>query len=225
MKFYTFFTESHKELFNDYFIKTFPFDQRMELIVQYRKQVGDGEFSSVEIKSMWTAKVDCMLSALNEAKGGEYVVYSDADIQFFGDIYGDLLLEIKDHEMAFQNDYKGGICAGFFIMKSTYKTRSFIKKVRRYVEGFHTDQACMNQLLYEKGAPKWKILSKKYWNYGEIACQEKNSDSGNFLWDGQHDFEIPKDIVIHHANWTKNLKGKKDLMDLVKIKFNERKSK
>ena len=44
MKLYTVFTESHMELFQNYFIKSLPFDHRLELRVLFKEQLCNAEF-------------------------------------------------------------------------------------------------------------------------------------------------------------------------------------
>jgi hypothetical protein len=57
------------------------------------------------------------------------------------------------------------------------------------------------------------MLSENYWTYGANYA----------AWDGNKNFTIPKDIIMHHGNWTKSFSEKKELLNLVREKFNESK--
>jgi hypothetical protein len=225
MKLYTVFTESHYDMFKDYFIKSFPFDTDIELIVKFKPQVcPSSEFQSEGWRDTMKYKVQCFIDAAYETKDGECFMFSDPDIQFFKPFSKDVLNQLGDYDAAFQNDYGGGVNTGFFIMRSTSKTRAFLKTVMGNLEKFPEEQVCFNYIIsnfnnLEKIAYKWKMLSKEYWTYGELALQRATPTNTSGTWQGTEDFDIPKDIVIHHANWTTPFNNKIKLLNIVRQKY------
>jgi hypothetical protein len=227
MKIYTVFTISHYSMFQDYFIKSFPFEEELELVVKFKPQVcPTSEFQSEGWRSTMEYKVQCFIDAAYETKEGECFIFSDPDIQFFKPFYKDLIRELGDFDAAFQNDYGGGVNTGFFIMRSTPKTRAFLKTVKGNLHLFPEEQVCFNHLIqnfyqYPKIAYKWKMLPREYWTYGEKAIQRAANGQPFSTWQEGQDFDIPKDIIIHHANWTTPFSNKIKLLDLVKNKYDE----
>ena len=229
MKLYTVFTESHYEMFKEHFIKSFPFETNLELIVKFKPQVcASSEFHSAGWRDTMKYKVQCFIDAAYETKEGECFVFSDPDIQFFKNFSSDLLNHIQGYDAAFQNDYGGGVNTGFFIMRSTPKTKAFLKTVEGNLEKFPEEQVCFNFLMqkfndisYDKIAYRWKMLPREYWTYGELAWQRINHTNNSGTWQGHEDFNIPENIILHHANWTSNFKNKINLLNLVRNKYNE----
>jgi hypothetical protein len=224
MKIYTVFTESHYELFKDYFIKSFSFDSNLELIVKFKPQVCKSfEFQSEGWRDTMKYKVQCFIDAAYETKEGECFIFSDPDIQFFKNFSNDLIKNVEGYDAAFQNDYVGGVNTGFFIMRSTPKTRAFLKTVEGNLHNFPEEQVCFNALIrefnnpqYDKIAYKWKMLPREYWTYGELSWKRTTQDNKSGVWTGVEEFDIPKNIIIHHANWTSNFKNKIKILDKVK---------
>lgn len=229
MKIYTVFTESHYEMFKDYFIKTFPFDSNLELVVKFKPQIcPSSEFQSEGWRDTMMYKVQCFIDAAYETKDGECFMFSDPDIQFFKPFSQDIINYLGDYDAAFQNDYGGGVNTGFFIMRSTSKTRAFLKTVQGNLHQFPEEQVCFNHLIqnfnnYPKIAFRAKFLPKEYWTYGELALHRATSDNQAGTWQGHEEFDIPENIVIHHSNWTVPFSNKIKLLDVVRKKYNDRK--
>jgi hypothetical protein len=225
MKIYTVFTESHYDMFKNYFIKSFPFESNLELVIKFKPQLcKTAEFTSDGWKDTMMYKVDCFIDAINETKENECFIFSDPDIQFFNNFYDDLLKELGDNDAAFQNDYGGGVNTGFFIMRSTPKIKSFLNTVKANLHHFPEEQACFNYIIrnfhkYQSISFDWKMLPKKYWTYGEIAIQRPKNGQPYSTWEEGQDFEIPKDILLHHANWTTPFSNKIKILDIVKQKY------
>jgi len=226
MKLYTVFTESHRELFENYFLKTLPWDNRLELRVLFKPQVCNAEFHSEGWRETMYYKVRCFKQALYETEKGECFMFSDPDIQFFKPFYDDLLNRVKNCDAVFQNDYAGGVNTGFFVMRSTAQTRAFVNTVEGNLEKFPEEQACFNYLLQTFNNPANKsiaynaqLLPPEYWTYGEIAIQRPKGGQPFSHWNDEEDFDIPKNIVMHHANWTKTFKDKIKILDRVREKF------
>ena len=57
--------------------------------------------------------------------------------------------------------------------------------------------------------PIVKVLSTRFWTFGSFGGQ----------WKGQN-FDIPENLLMHHANWTEGIDNKIKLLEIVKNKFN-----
>jgi hypothetical protein len=182
-----------------------------------KEQLCNAEFRSEGWRETMYYKVRCFIQAATETPNGEFFMFSDVDIQFFKPFYDDIMNQVQGFDAAFQNDYRGGVNTGFFIMRSTPQTRAFLKTVEGNLHKFPEEQVCFNHLIVNFNNPDLrkiafnvKMLTKNYWTYGI-------NDVG---WNGTKDFTIPEDIIIHHSNWTENFQLKKDLLDVVREKYN-----
>ena len=172
-----------------------------------------------------TRKVDYVIKALDETDPFKWFIHADCDIQFFGDPKEDLLLELDQHDIAFQNDIVCA-CAGFFICKQTTQTKNFFKEVMHRMESSLvgnklkkgiSDQVIINQLIKEKFPLKFSLLDK--YKYFTVAA----SSLGPKQWKGKH-FDIPPELLVHHANWTVGIKRKVDLLEFVKLNHQQKKA-
>lgn len=213
MKIYTLFTPSHRFFFENYFLKTFPFDDRIELKVLFKKQLGDAEFHGNGWRDTMYYKTQCFIEAAQEVGDQGIFMFIDPDIQFFKPFYDDILNYMNIYDAVFQDDYVGGANTGFFAIRSTAKTRLFLQMVQDELHNWPEEQQCFNHTLkifhrYPELTFKVSRLPRKYWTYGEF----------NANWNGEENFDIPHDIVMHHANWTKPFSNKIKLLDLVRKK-------
>jgi hypothetical protein len=122
MKVYTFYTDSHREIF-EIFEKNFPYNQSTELNVRWFPQecetgsyMGDGWMSTMK------RKVQYILDSLEETKENDWFVHSDCDILLFNGWTNILEKHKNDLDLIVQNDYTE-LCAGFFFCKSNTKTK------------------------------------------------------------------------------------------------------
>ncbi len=214
MKVYTFFSESHRPILNQYFLKTFPFESGLELSIRYISQdCRTGSF----LDDGWTAamkkKVEYVIDSIEESKGkDEYFVHSDCDIIFFNHIKKDLQEQIKGHEIACINDIQM-LCAGFFIARANDRILKLFQNIRGHLNMFANgsggaDQLAMNFFIGEMGI-KAKALDFRYHNIFHSIQQE---------WTSEIDFQIPPDIIMHHANFTRGVSTKIKLLDLISDK-------
>ena len=214
MKIYTLFTPSHRLLFENYFLKTFPFEDRVELKVLFKKQLGNAEFHSEGWRETMHYKTRCFIQAAEEVKDQGIFMFIDPDIQFFRPFYDDVMDHMKDNDAVFQNDYNGGVNTGFFAMRSTAKTRNFLQLVEDNLHRFQEEQQCFNFIInkfykHPDLAFNVSMLPLRYWTYGQF----------NTNWNGEEEFNIPQDIIMHHGNWTKPFSNKIKLLDLVRKKY------
>jgi len=143
----------------------------------------------------------------------KYLVYSDCDIQFFSD----LVFEIGNNDILFQEDgHPENLCAGFFICKQNNYVLEFFKEVKKILienlNGKIHDQTVINH-LFNSGYDKIKkntLPPNKYWTIGGKI---------RGIWNGENNFNITEDIIMHHANFTIGIENKIKLLNLVKKKY------
>ena len=134
---------------------------------------------------------------------GEPFVFLDVDIQFFSSIADILLEELEDYDIACQHDIHQ-YNSGQFICMANDRTLSMFEKMK--AEYTLEDQTTLNHHLH---MCKHKFLSKRFFTVGHAI---------NKQWDGEN-FEIPTNIVSHHANWVVGVDNKIKIMDIVREKY------
>lgn len=208
MKLYTFYTDSHKELYEDYFKKTWDenkLDKSFDLVVDYFPQESGGNFMDEGWNLTMKKKVKYILKSIEDT-WGESFIHADCDIQFFGDFKKDIKDKLEKNDLVAQRD-ESLLCAGFFACKSNEKTKELWEKVYNNIDKFGNDQLALNSL---KGDVKTDFLDEKYFNisfvYNGVWTVESKVDANL----------IPKDIYIHHANWTVGVNNKIKMMNYVR---------
>jgi hypothetical protein len=211
MKLLTFYSDSHFEMYARYFLPSYREHlSHHQLIAKRIEQLSpSGEYQAEGFDLTMLEKIDMIIENIDLS--GEPFIYSDCDVQFFGEISHDL----NENEILFQNDYLlNNYCAGFFIAKQSQAVLDFFIKVRETfiskMNGVIHDQTIINELL-DVGYPiKADMLpASKYWT----AAFATNGA----LWNGQQ-IEVPKEIVMHHANFTIGIENKIALLEQVKNK-------
>jgi hypothetical protein len=203
MKLYTIYTESHKEMYNNYFLKTLP--NEFEVIAtEIPQECTTGEFYSAGWDKTCYKKTELYLRACEENMG-EIFAFSDVDIQFFGKIKEVLLEELGDFDIACQNDTGPYYCSGFFVCRGNERTLNMFREmVRNYSR---EDQTTLNNHIHLVNS---KFLSYKFFTIGHLL---------NTAWTGQ-DFEMKYEILMHHSNWVIGIENKIRLMDIIREKNN-----
>lgn len=199
MNLYTFYSPSHKEIYEDFFLKSFNehLSNDFNLIVETNEQItSDGSFSDPKATAVWGDKVQLLKKAIDENQG-KWFVYSDCDIQFFGNIMEDLEKNIDENiDMVCQEDYHT-ICAGFMAIKASDKMKKFIE----IVEINHhqsNDQIAMNQF---RNLINYRFLPKeRYYTVGNF--------NGGVVWNAGDRVPNVENAVMHHANFTIGVENK-----------------
>ena len=204
MKIYSFFTKSHKSLY-DKFIDSFPFEPNFDLQLRYFNQdCLSGKFMSNGWLNIMRNKLEYILYSLEETTEGEFFVHSDIDVVFYGHIKDDILSLADGFDILFQKDGEKGLCMGFFACVKNPATVSFFKEVLERLDEFENDQKAVNILIVGSGL-KYGFLPERYFSIGVK----------NGLWSGQESIYVPEGILIHHANWTVGVENKLKLIELV----------
>jgi len=230
MKLITYYTDSHKKMLDEYFLPSlekinFNMD---DLYIKCGNQYdSDGSFTHPEFHTIMTDKLKFIFDSLLMFEKEEFICYSDVDIQFFRNFVDDFNENYElynKYDIIGQNDYpidnkKNIICAGFMYIKNTEKNHKFFKKLIKNInkKKFLSnklkftghDQHCLN---YYKNDVKTHLLDiNKYFNIASVTnCKKWESNQTNF--------DIPKNIIMHHANWTIGVENKLSLLELIKNK-------
>lgn len=204
MKIYTIHSDSHNKLYQDFFLPTLPKDLELNtsLIPQ---ECNTANFKEKGWSQTCYRKTDLFLQACDE-NPNDIFIFSDVDIQFFSPNIVDILLEeLQDYDIACQYD-TGYLpyCSGFFISRVNNRTIDLFSTInKRYIE---EDQTSLNIYINKCKA---KFLSNRFYTIAQ---------STRTVWTGQ-DFNIPNNILMHHANWVIGIQNKISLLKLVREKY------
>ena len=212
MKLLTFYSDSHKQMYERYFLKSF--NKHLGHYELHPKRIGQishtGEYESQGFDLTMLQKIEMIITSIDINE--QPFIYADCDVQFFGDVAHDL----GDYDILFQQDYfPDNYCAGFFIAKQSEKVLQFFLDVRSaFVEqmnGTIHDQTIINQMIRSGYPIKAGMLPvDKYWTAAFAT--------GGSIWSGQK-ISVPKGIVMHHANFTVGVDNKVALLEQVKSKL------
>jgi len=235
MKLYCFYTLSCKILIDKYFMPSLK--DAYEIVFQ----VGSykGRYVSFK-KELWSEitceKIDFVIKAVQDS-WNKIFLFSDPDVQFIDKVDKHILRFSKNQDLVFQrNNPWGMLCSGFFACKGNDKTLKFWRAVRDIIRYDTDDQDAANILLIDKRAStainpdplkhlylktcvtKSRIGMNPYgirWAYFPVSfcgggtLVEKEWFPGDKLL-------LPKNLLLHHANYTKGLENKLAQLKYVK---------
>lgn len=236
VKLYAFYTPSHRVLKDEWFLPTLQDDYEL-VLKEYEQECSSGEYKSNGWRQAMFRKAELVIQGIKE-NWSDLFVYSDVDVQFFGPTMDFIFTCMEGKDMAFQRDSpEGGVCAGFFSCRANERTLKLWQDIRRGLlenQG-GDDQDVLNHLLLRStngpsdlkrriavrvarhfsryhecfiyslihtGNPyriKWTYFPKEFFGGGTLTGRQ---------WQPGMPLEIPKDIVLHHANWTVGLANK-----------------
>lgn len=219
MDIYTFYSESHHQLYEKLEKSIGRLNSSINLIAEKLDQeCSTGEYMSDGWGKTMKKKVEIILKAIDN---GKIFIHSDSDVIYLDEFEDKILEELGDYDIAFQSDYVKGreiwYCMGFFICKPSERVRDLFTEVYANIDKFSgNDQLSLNNILSTYQNPndpgkgfkdiKYKLLSDKFFTYGQTG--------GEPIWNG-HDFELPEGVLVFHANWTVGVSKKLLLMDYV----------
>ena len=209
---YTFYTDTHKHMYDEYFMKSVPDSFRVRTL-HMPQECESGNFHAEGWMKTMMRKVDYVVDSINEViyDGTEWFVHADCDIQFFGDFHDDIESELDGFDMVNMDDNM--LCAGFFACRANSKTLNLWKSVRDNLSKYPNDQIAMNNILPTSGVRYNKLPRFKYFNYMHTIGHDS-------VWDGQADINISRSnldsILVHHANYTIGVENKIKMMEHVR---------
>ena len=214
MKIYTFLAEAQKFMYEKYFLSSLPKDCEAHPTIHSEPYV---DFGVAPFAERTRSKLHFMAEACKE-NFGEIIVFSDADVQFFGPIKEILIEELDDFDIACQ---QGGIftyfslCPGFFVCKCNDMTLKLFDNMKKFFRV--DDQFSLNE---QKWICKYKSLSpRKFFTIGHVLYL---NDKAGKRWEEGVGFTIPDTILMHHASGVVGLKKKLKLLDIVKARVNNK---
>lgn len=182
-------------------------------------------------------KCDLILEAIEENQG-EIFIYSDTDVQFFRPTESAILKLMWGKDIIFQRDTPNGkLCCGFLACRANQKTFKLWQDAKQIVskqsDQDKGDQEIINSLLLNNkisgltqriGARLVRIFKKKdpwlahrlfppqnkygiKWGYLPVEFFGAGTLTGR-QWEPGMYLEIPRNIILHHANWTVGLENK-----------------
>ena len=207
MKLYTTFTPSHRGMYENYFLKTLPDEFELCVVEDDEQHCSTGDFYSQGWSETCFKKVELFIKACEENMGGMFF-YCDVDVQFFGPIKDQLIAELGDHDIACQDDYST-YSSGVYICRANQKTLQMFKDMK---ENYNKeDQTTLNDHIHKV---KHKKLSHRFFTFGHVVPRP---------WRGEY-FDIPNDILVHHANWVVGVENKIKIMDFVREQYESKRS-
>jgi hypothetical protein len=215
MKIYTFYTDTHESMLNDWFLPSFKlYNPNLEIIVKkFDQECPSGSFMEDGWHKTMLKKVDYIIEAIEKNWNSEFI-HADCDIQCFGPIVDDIANQLKDNDLVGLDEtpiyLNKEICCGFFICKGNENTFKLFHHIKSVVNKNLNDQMALNSL--KQYYIKSDVLDLKYYNITHSL--------GPMIWTPE--IEIPnisKNILIHHANWIVGVENKIKNLKLVKEKI------
>lgn len=210
MNFYTFYTDSHKKIYEEFFLKSFPEGEFNLFCEEFKQECPTATYREQGWNLTMAKKIQLIIDGI-ESSWGEYMVHGDCDIQFFPPgIKDTLVTELGDNDIAFQSDGTK-YCAGFFICKANDSSLNLFKQVKANLSFFPDDQEALNHLISQYPL-KHKTLSGLFYTVAR--------DNNWQVYTGEDNPRITTNkILMHHANYTMGLENKTKLLKIVRDKF------
>jgi hypothetical protein len=211
IKLLTFYSDSHEKMYNYYFKKSFDeyLTESFNLIPKKIEQISPtGEYGSEGFSHAMLEKINHIIDNIN-INENEILVFADSDVQFFDDFSNVIRKELSNYDIKFQSDVSC-VCAGFFVCHQNEVVYNFFKKVKEILisvmERKIDDQQVINSIIKQYPI-KYSTLSNKFFTVAMAT--------GPKQWNGEK-FNVPEDILVHHANWTLGLENKYKLLEYIK---------
>ena len=212
MKIYTFYTPSHKEIYDKYFLTSPAIEEYEVISEEFPQECLSGNYLSEGWMDTMHRKLDLIIKAI-EDNMGEVFVHADCDVQFLkpSKEYIESIFHNTNVDIVLQDDIYT-MCAGFFACRSSAKTLLLFNMVKDNIRSFEHDQLALNHFIKNWNSYNrieklnYRVFDKRIWNVGHSIYNR---------WDGQ-EFKVPENILVHHANWTVGTQNKLKLMGIVK---------
>jgi len=208
---YTFYTETHKVFLDDWFMKTIREKNKVH-IEKFEQRCHSGSFMGEGWNKSMLDKIDYIRDCLAK---NELFFHLDCDIQFFNHFYEEYinLLEKNNLDFLAQHDGNNTICCGFMLLRPSEKMKMFWDEVyditkNRLLGERTNDQVACNYLIKQRSI-KTGLLGND--------CFSIWMANGMKVWEPKDkNFFVPKNIRIHHANYTVGVENKIKLLEMVK---------
>jgi len=206
MKIYTFLAAAQQHIYKNYFLSSLP--QECEAF----HEMHGGTYVDYGANKLFSDRMKTKTSFMIEKckeNFGDTIIFSDADVQFFGPIKNTLLEELEDFDIACLQGGFGNcfaLCSGFFVCKCNSSTLNLFENMLNSF--YRDDQFSLNQ---QRWRCKHKCLSpERFFTIGQVVLEK---------WAPEIEFNISEKILVHHASGVVGLNDKVKLMDTVKNKY------
>jgi hypothetical protein len=209
MKLFTCLTPSHTSLFERHFEPSVALSGLGLQPPRLLPERAESAYDTPGFRRSCELKIDYLLEALSTET--EPFVFSDVDVCFYGSVVEDLL-ELADPDFGrqgvlFQSDGPERACSGFMLWHPSSSTRDLVGSVRKVM----TDQELMDQDAFHHVMRERKmhpaLLPERYWTVGRMGQR----------WLPGMTVRPPKNLLMHHANWTVGVENKLRLLAAVKM--------
>jgi hypothetical protein len=180
-------------------MNSFPYQEGVDLIIRFMPQECQGYFECVDWNKTMHRKIDYIIQYLEEMSEADIMIHADVDIKFYKPFKQDIEALLGDYDIAFQND-GNCLCMGFFAARKSQRLIDLMRSVKNNIAKYGNDQYAMNALIAASGL-KFGVLPPRYYSFGALnSCTNWNVTIQSF--------NVPKDIILHHANWTVGVDNK-----------------
>jgi hypothetical protein len=201
MRLYCFFTDSHEVLFKNWLLPTAAIEYEV-LHKSSRQYSSSAEYCSKGWRLTQIKKISYWIKAI-EKNMGDIILCSDADVQFLGKTENKIFRLLGENDIIFQPSTDlVPACSGFFACRCSTRTLNLFKILKQRLKNnknkLDGEQIELNKLLKEKWYIdlKWDLLPHNlFW-------------SPNHLYEDVSELKVPKNILMHHANWTNGVENK-----------------
>lgn len=209
MKLYCFYTESHRELFEQVLKPSVEKFNEFELVYTIGEQMTEQYCGQPDWGKQTFQKAQAMFRAVKENEGST-ILWSDVDVVFLSKFKTKLLNKIKNFDLVSQDSDDRNLCSGFFAVKCNSKTIEVFERVAKDKSFYVNDPT--------------GLTDQKALNFYSKTLNTSLLDR-NIFWSDRYDWEInqwrafngeilapPASAVIAHANSNANLRLKKRLL-------------
>jgi hypothetical protein len=214
--FITFYTESHKQIFEEIFLPTFSKtfgDNNILIKKYYKEQLCDtAQYYDRGWKNTQIEKIQFTLSTLKQLPDGNIFIFCDADICFKENFIEFLKEELYGYDMvaqkSFSTMYDHNFCSGFYAGVKNQNTVTFLTNILNSLresleENRHADQYFFNEhssILRIKPLPSSFLSLGKF---SESAVIKTDYEIDTFL-----EKKKCKQATLLHANFIKGVSRK-----------------
>jgi hypothetical protein len=184
--------------------------------------------------AMMQQKVGIIIEAY-KASYGEIFIFCDVDVQFFSRTEAILKEKIEGKDLVIQRDgVRGEPNTGFFIARSNDRSLRMWEDIRERmmkVENRLTEQKILKEILVSRRSRRLmdslnqRVMFSMYLDVSNLALLFSTNQYGlkwsylpeafftpglrqEQIWSPSDEIDIPRNIVLHHANWTVGVENK-----------------
>lgn len=216
VKAYAWATHTFDAIMREHFLATIP-ASGLDLQLTIVDDMGDvGDYGSDSSKALGLRRNRALLDILRTET--EPFLACDVDIRFYGPVVENLLVQLWDADIAFQDDSPlagGWPCLGFMVVRPSQFTLAFFSELvaESQRQNAHDQTVVKDVLAKPASMVKWKYLDERYWTVGR---------NGKVWSPGDAIPDPPPNMLAHHGNWTIGADNKLTLLDAVMEKHENR---